>query len=538
MHGVLKAYHIISGHGGGDLGNGDVMDGWTTARAVKGIERRLHHVTTCISLPMVDSDDEANSDEDDFKIGVGSGEDSISHSSASSDDGLCVNTQSNDNKNPINGSYELLRTFQNDDIKDKPENVRKHLPPGSGPHSVGCLDIMEDNCEEGTFFRIFYPTEKTDIFSRDTQWPLWLPRKQYGHGYAKFLRCNPRKLAGKFFNWLGGDVYIPVLWQAPVLAGDRKFPLVVFSHGLGGNRTAYSTYCTELASQGFVVAALEHKDGSASMTYHLKDNMRGSVVETDHHGRDSTSRHGKSSMPRSHSCKEEWQSFEHVDNMGINWDDYHYRNRQLMHRAGECSRVLDMLTSINAGQSVRNFLGFHFNLKQFKGRLDLDRASVIGHSFGATTVAAALAEDTRFRLGIMLDAWMHPANQELCEKITQPVLLMQFEKFQWEENARQLLWLKSEKAERRFITLRGACHQAVSDFQFLVNKYFGKFMDVRCEMSPKLNMELIRRGTFAFLVKHLDLDNLVVDDDVLCAREEHVAEGVLWGRAVPPVPPS
>ncbi|WAR17931.1 PAFA2-like protein [Mya arenaria] len=485
---IVKAYHIISGHGGGDLGNGDVMDGWTTARAVKGIERRLHHVTTCISLPMVDSDDEANSDEDDFKIGVGSGEDSISHSSASSDDGLCVNTQSNDNKNPINGSYELLRTFQNDDIKDKPENVRKHLPPGSGPHSVGCLDIMEDNCEEGTFFRIFYPTEKTDIF--------------YGHGYAKFLRCNPR------------DVYIPVLWQAPVLAGDRKFPLVVFSHGLGGNRTAYSTYCTELASQGFVVAALEHKDGSASMTYHLK---------TDHHGRDSTSRHGKSSMPRSHSCKEEWQSFEHVDNMGINWDDYHYRNRQLMHRAGECSRVLDMLTSINAGQS---------------GRLDLDRASVIGHSFGATTVAAALAEDTRFRLGIMLDAWMHPANQELCEKITQPVLLMQFEKFQWEENARQLLWLKSEKAERRFITLRGACHQAVSDFQFLVNKYFGKFMDVRCEMSPKLNMELIRRGTFAFLVKHLDLDNLVVDDDVLCAREEHVAEGVLWGRAVPPVPPS
>ena len=67
-----------------------------------------------------------------------------------------------------------------------------------------------------------------------------------------------------------GDVYIPVLWQAPVLEGDRMFPVVIFSHGLGGNRTAYCTFCCELASHGFVVAVLEHRDGSASMTLHLK----------------------------------------------------------------------------------------------------------------------------------------------------------------------------------------------------------------------------------------------------------------------------
>ena len=58
-----------------------------------------------------------------------------------------------------------------------------------------------------------------------------------------------------------GNTSIWAVENAPVLSMERQkeFPLVVFSHGLGGMRTTYSTICTDLASHGYVVAALEHR---------------------------------------------------------------------------------------------------------------------------------------------------------------------------------------------------------------------------------------------------------------------------------------
>ena len=46
---------------------------------------------------------------------------------------------------------------------------------------------------------------------------------------------------------------------------SKGFPLVVHSHGLAGHFYHYSGICSDLASHGYVVAAVVHRDSSATL---------------------------------------------------------------------------------------------------------------------------------------------------------------------------------------------------------------------------------------------------------------------------------
>ena len=64
-------------------------------------------------------------------------------------------------------------------------------------------------------------------------------------------------------------MHCPIVKNAPV-SRARQWPVVVFSHGLGCSRFAYSRICTDLASHGWVVAATEHRDGSAALSFTME----------------------------------------------------------------------------------------------------------------------------------------------------------------------------------------------------------------------------------------------------------------------------
>ncbi|KAG7096762.1 hypothetical protein E1B28_004174 [Marasmius oreades] len=65
----------------------------------------------------------------------------------------------------------------------------------------------------------------------------------------------------------GRLIKIPVYPNVPLLrptkASQTHWPLVIFSHGLGGSRTAYSQICSRIAASGRVVLAIEHRDGTS-----------------------------------------------------------------------------------------------------------------------------------------------------------------------------------------------------------------------------------------------------------------------------------
>lgn len=51
------------------------------------------------------------------------------------------------------------------------------------------------------------------------------------------------------------------LCECAVTGQARKYPVIVFSHGLGGQAMTYSTLASEFASRGFVVVCPVRKRG-------------------------------------------------------------------------------------------------------------------------------------------------------------------------------------------------------------------------------------------------------------------------------------
>ena len=70
---------------------------------------------------------------------------------------------------------------------------------------------------------------------------------------------------------------------------------------------------------------------------------------------------------------------------------------QVSKRADEVKKSLDLLCLLNEGADIRNMLEGSYDFKQFKGRMDVSMAAVMGHSFGGATTVQTLFEDARFK---------------------------------------------------------------------------------------------------------------------------------------------
>ena len=60
------------------------------------------------------------------------------------------------------------------------------------------------------------------------------------------------------------------------------------------------------------------------------------------------------------------------------------------------------------------------------------------------------------RLGVVLDGWMHPLDEQVYDNIQQPVLMINMESFQWKKNVEQMMRLMSEedREKRNMITIK------------------------------------------------------------------------------------
>uniref|UniRef100_A0A8B9TC05 Platelet-activating factor acetylhydrolase n=1 Tax=Anas platyrhynchos TaxID=8839 RepID=A0A8B9TC05_ANAPL len=345
------------------------------------------------------------------------------------------------------------------------------LPPGKGPHRVGCVDVMVGHTRQGLFLRLFYPCEPRVGAER----PRWIPRYEYSRGLAQFRGRSPR-WGAPLLHVAFGSCRVPVSWKGPFKPRSGGYPLVIFSHGLGAFRTLYSSVCTELASWGFVVAALEHRDGSASATYFCG----------------------------AESGQEEWIQHQRLP---PGQKEFYFRNMQVHQRANECVRALWLFQAVRGGRPVPNVLHPDFDLSVLKW-------PVMGHSFGGVTAVLALVKEPSARW--LWTAWMFPLENTLYPEVPRPVLFINAEKFQTPESIAKMKRLSSRNTK--------------PDFAFLTGKLVRRIFNVGGTLDPHKGLDIVSRAALAFLQRHLDLKE---DFD----RWEHLLDWQSATSVVPAAPP-
>ena len=132
-------------------------------------------------------------------------------------------------------------------------------PKPSGKSQIGTQSIELIDLERLEWF-----TENPDDF-RKIMIQVWYPTKDYQGQkelYIDYGDIRIKALAEQFeyksflFKGLTEIETNSFTNAKPDL--NNKVPLIIFSHGLGGNRTQNTVMVEELASHGYVVVAIEH----------------------------------------------------------------------------------------------------------------------------------------------------------------------------------------------------------------------------------------------------------------------------------------
>lgn len=367
------------------------------------------------------------------------------------------------------------------------------LPEYSGEYAVGTVDI-EVPCEkrliadavlkdsgkpafelETVLFTLYYPAVKE--WRAEKPHHLWVEdTAKHGEGYARFARIN-NALTNGIFSWalwtLVGSTTIPAHVDVP-LHGTRRtsleyeveqpldeyglpqFPVIVFSHGFASSRTSYTQYCGELASRGFIVAAIEHRDGSGPGS---------AIVQQDGSTRDVFN--------------------FNLDQLDPKPDEPEFKTMQRAMRQAEVEETVRVLRLLNDGQGAEVFKSNTreegAGLIDWKGRLNMDRIVVGGHSFGATlalqTLKDAPIKERPFAGAIVLDPGK--SSGALNDDINVPILVVHSQSWSAKHTifhgrphfdvVKDLVKKVMEKAENKashyawFMTAKGTTHPSVTD---------------------------------------------------------------------------
>jgi predicted dienelactone hydrolase len=236
------------------------------------------------------------------------------------------------------------------------------LPTPTGPYPVGTSILyfkdaarIEDAAQAG-------------VSQRELMVQLWYPAQPSHNRLARYREPRETNLLSSYQSVLRTNSRL----DAPVAHAGAPFPVILFNHAWRGRRTNDTFLTEELASQGYVVASIDHTYNASLVAF-----PDGRVV----HGIATNDIDApESSTP---------------ERVRAIW------NRELAKWVADQRFVLDRLEAMNRAAGSPWF-----------GLLDTERAGAIGHSFGGAAATAVCAEDRRVRAAVNMDGWFFDAIRE------------------------------------------------------------------------------------------------------------------------------
>ena len=237
------------------------------------------------------------------------------------------------------------------------------LPRPTGPYPIGTVlyDWTDDSREE--------QWSSVPEKGRELMVQIWYPADStQGRLYEPYVPDFDRLKASLKQDWPGMPSFIPnlkthAILSAPVALAQERYPVLIFSHGMNSSRFFYTSLLEELASHGYIVAAIDHTYWGPGVAF-----LSGRMVPYDD-GMD---------------ARDKLTSDEYDEMM---W-------------AGVSVMVEDevfverKIAELDADPALPN---------PFRHRLDLSRVGAVGHSMGGQAATRACLEYAVFKVCACLD---------------------------------------------------------------------------------------------------------------------------------------
>ena len=230
---------------------------------------------------------------------------------------------------------------------------------------------------------------------------------------------------------------------------EGAHPVVLFTPGLTGTSSDYTFLTEELASRGYIVAAVDHTFEATAVEL-----PGGRIV----HSR--VGSHLGGPLPR----------------------DRHSLESAVDTRTKDLKFVLDQLAHLNSSGG-----------SPFAGKLNLARIAIAGHSLGGLTALVTGTTDPHIRAMILMDPMLPDV---LPGRTNKPVLILAADRKQWAANECGL-W-SNLHGPRLAVSLQGTEHVALSDWLWLTPSAVKTGV-----MGPQKTVSAIREYVAGFLDTHL-----------------------------------